>query len=144
MGNRQGAEDVAQEVWMKVVRASQSYRGEGKFAAWLMTIARTTCLSALRRAGDEEVAFDEGMENDVPDLDRDGVEVEMGRQQTLAQLKKNIDALPDAQRAVLTMWMANEMSYEDIARELGLSPSAVKSLLFRARQNLEKSMRTGT
>ena len=135
---------MAQEVWLKVVRASPGYRPEGKFTAWLMTVTRTSCLSAVRNNANEEVAFDEGAEADIPDSDRETVEERMTHDQTLAELKAKLDSLPDSQRTVLTMWITEDLSYEEIGRELKISASSVKSLLFRARQNLEKGMRTGS
>lgn len=140
MGGGAKGEDATQEVWMKVVRAAPSYQGEGKFLGWLLTIARTTCLSELRGNGglEELVATDEVIE--VAD-DRESLENQMMNAQNLQQLKRQIEALPEAQRAVLILWMSHEASYDDICRDTGLSLATVKSLLFRARQTLEKCIK---
>jgi RNA polymerase sigma-70 factor (ECF subfamily) len=137
MGSEPRGEDVAQEVWMKVIRASKEYQAEGKFAAWVLTIARRACLSAFRERSDNtEISFEAGIEADIPDLDRQTVEEELSQNE--------IDRLPDQQRIALLMWMTNESSYEEIAAELRLSVAAVKSLLFRARRSLENVLRTGS
>lgn len=140
MGGRSKAEDVAQEVWMKVVRAASHYRGEGKFLSWLLTIARTSCLSELRAQGEfAKEAFEE-----LADLEGDpspSADQYMEQAQDIALLKKCIDELPDSQRVVLNLWMNHESSYEEISRETSLSPAAVKSLLFRARQTLERKLK---
>lgn len=137
MGGKSKGEDVAQEVWMKVIRAAQSYRGEGKFLSWLLMIARTSCLSELRKGS----AFEEIQDLEEPAEAQTPVDQQLEKSQDLMRLKKSIDELPDAQRVVLTFWMVHESSYEDIARETALSVAAVKSLLFRARQTLEKKLK---
>lgn len=64
----------------------------------------------------------------------------MEEKQNLKLLKEKIEALPQSQRVVLTMAMSENLTYEQIATELDLSVPAVKSLLFRARQSLQKAM----
>lgn len=139
LGDIHRAEDVAQEAWMKIIRASAGYKAEGKFRAWLLTIARTSCLSELRGQRDF-TEIDQTIESQIPDPGKDSFEAIASRQ-SVTRLKKEIDALPANQRAVLVMWMSNDLSYEEIASELAISVASVKSLLFRARQNLEKSVR---
>lgn len=141
-GDRSRGEDMAQEVWMKVIRAAPSYKGKGKFVSWLMTIARMTCLSALRsETGTRETEFLDTVDADQAEFDRESIEEVMIREDSVSEIRAKVDALPQGQRVVLTIWMSGESSYEDIAGELGLSVSSVKSLLFRAKQNLEKELR---
>jgi len=142
MGEKIKAEDVVQEVWMKVVRSAPSYRSEKKFISWLLMIARTTCLSELRKkSAFESIDLFENINDgdDTPLADE-----QMATAQDLVLLKKSIDELPDAQRVVLTFWMVHESSYEEIAQETTLTVASVKSLLFRARQTLEKKLKGGT
>lgn len=141
MGDKSRGEDAAQEVWMKIIRAAPSYRGEGKFSAWILTIARTTCLTHLRGAGREEVPLADNGEDLAVDETQASIEQTLTLGQDVARLKKEIDALPDMQRAVLVQWMTHESTYEEIAREMDLTVPAVKSLLFRAKQALERNLR---
>lgn len=144
-GDRSRGEDMTQEVWMKVLRAASSYRGEGKFVSWLMTVARTTCLSALRSESNQrKTEYLDAVDSEPVDTERESIEDVMVRSNSVAEIKAKIDALPQGQRVVLTLWMAGDVSYEDISRELGMTVSSIKSLLFRAKQNLEKELRMGT
>lgn len=129
------SEEVAQEVWIRVVRAAAAYRGEGSLKAWLYTVVRRTAFNYLRdHINKEEVA------TDAPEVALTLVEFE---QQVLARaevdaVKAALNELPDNQRVALTLWLTEDLSYEDIAREMGLSESAVKSLLHRARVTLSE------
>lgn len=94
--------------------------------------------------GHRESEFNDAIESETPDLERESVEEVLMRGQTVAELKAKIDELPESQRVVLTIWMSGEASYDEMARELGITVSSVKSLLFRAKQSLEKELRLGT
>lgn len=136
---------MAQNVWMKVVRSAPSYRGEEKFAAWLMSLARNTCLSEMRRhSGKFEVPSEDAAEQADLSVDSAAFEQQVGQQDNLDAIKRKIEALPKAQRVVLTMIMTENLSYEQIAKELEMTVPAIKSLLFRARKSLQKAVRTET
>lgn len=143
MGDSTRGEDMAQDVWMKVIKAASGYRAEGKFLAWLLSTARNTCLSEMRRASGKFEVPSEDIEeqNEMPAASAHDFEMLMDQKHNLDLVKRKIEALPQAQRLVLTMAMSEDLSYEQIAKELELSLAAVKSLLFRARQTLLKSVR---
>jgi RNA polymerase sigma factor (sigma-70 family) len=108
-----------------------------------MTLARTACLSELRGSVKDRLSVP------IEDLELAGPEafdlnLELDRDQDVAWLKQQIDALPDAQRAVLTLRLADELSYDQIAEAMDVTVAAVKSLLFRAKQTLSKQKRTGS
>lgn len=130
--DRASAEDSAQEVWIRIVRLAASYRGEGQLKSWLLTVTRNMAMTQIRKRGlvvDKD--HQEIDEREVPSRDFiQNIEA--------AQAIRWIGELPEAQRLSLTMWIAEDLSYEQIATELGLSGSSVKALIFRARQTLKE------
>lgn len=135
-GNRARAEDLTQDVWMKVIRFSRNYRPNGNFVAWLRTVARNTLFNDLRKERNwREV--EERLQTESSDVSA-GFDLEIEAQQNFEQVKKQLEELPAAQRAALTLHTVDELSYEQIAAEMNLSLSAVKSLIFRARRALLK------
>lgn len=138
-GDKIKAEDISQNAWMKVIKAAPSYKGSSNFIAWVYTIVRNTAFTEIRsrrRRGEEELT-DEVSEN----VSVESIESIISAQTDVDKLKKHIDDLPHSQRAVLVAFMTEELSYDEIASQLDLSVSSVKSLLFRARQSLNQSMR---
>jgi RNA polymerase sigma-70 factor, ECF subfamily len=138
MGDSTRGEDMAQDTWMKMIKAAPQYRAEGKALSWILSIARNTCLSEIRRNNPANQA---PIEEGYGEMDRTDLQTQMEQQTRIDQLKKQIEILPDTQRAALIMWVADELSYDEIASQLEMTVSAVKSLLFRARQSLEKAMK---
>ncbi|MEQ1877021.1 MAG: RNA polymerase sigma factor [Bdellovibrionia bacterium] len=138
-GDKIKGEDISQNAWMKVIKAAPSYRGSSSFIAWVHTIVRNTAFNELRsrrRRGEEELT-----ENIADEVTVESVEAQLSQTDDVQLLKSKIDELPDSQRAVLVAYMTEELSYEEIASQLDLSVSSVKSLLFRARQNLAQAMK---
>jgi len=136
------AEDLAQEVFLRVYRARRKYSPSAKFTTWLFRIATNVALNALRdsRHRQRDVSLDEpGDEErpalDVPDGQPSAVErmVASGR---AALIRRAILALPEKQRAAVLLHKYHELDYDEIARILECSESALKSLLFRAYETL--------
>jgi RNA polymerase sigma-70 factor (ECF subfamily) len=136
------AEDLAQEVFLRVYRARRKYSPSAKFTTWLFRIATNVALNALRdsRHRQRDVSLDEpGDEDrsalDVPDGQPSAVErmVASGR---AALIRRAILALPEKQRAAVLLHKYHELDYDEIARILECSESALKSLLFRAYETL--------
>ncbi len=139
--NQAVAEELAQEVFLRVYRSRATYEPTAKFTTWLFRIATHMALNALRdgknqrfeRHLDENPA--EGPARELPDA-RPSVEETMVRQVRLDEVRRAIGALPDKQRAAVLMHKYEEMEYSQIAKVLNCSESAVKSLLFRAYETL--------
>jgi RNA polymerase sigma-70 factor (ECF subfamily) len=139
------AEDLAQEVFLRVYRGRQKYVPNAKFTTWLYRIATNLALNALRDARHRqmEISLDQASEssgNDpvviaLPDR-RPGVEQELIARDRAALIRRAIDALPEKQRAAVLLHKYHELDYAEIARILECSPSALKSLLFRAYETL--------
>lgn len=136
-GNRALAEDIQQEVWMRVLRAVARYEGKGQFRAWLLTISRNTAFNQLGR---QLKLHDEPSESEAQIASDVDLEASLGDKVDSARVKAAIDALPDSQRVVLTLWLVEESSYEEICESTGLSEPSVRSLLFRAKKALRTKL----
>lgn len=138
--NRDRAEDASQEVWVKVLKSAHRYEGRGRLRAWLLQITRNTCFNFFRDQKKNRAEDLSDVDVDVEDFTQDSVLNTLTEAQNIVQLKQHIQDLPDNQRMALMIWMTEELSYEEIAAQLQLSVSAVKSLLFRARQTLKEKL----
>ncbi len=140
--NQAAAEDLAQEVFLRVYRARKKYAPSAKFTTWLFRIATNLALNALRdgRFRQMEVSLDQPGEDERPATDlpdhRPGVEQELMARDRAAVIRRAIQALPEKQRAAVLLHKYYELDYDDIARILECSQSALKSLLFRAYETL--------
>jgi RNA polymerase sigma-70 factor (ECF subfamily) len=120
------AEEVTQDVFFKLWRALPSFDGRAALSTWLYTIARNTCLSAVRAESYRRTTpLDEGSEPSVTNAAPVTIELE----QYLARL-------PEIQREVITLFYLQEKSIRDVARMLDLPEGTVKSHLHRARRAL--------
>jgi RNA polymerase sigma-70 factor (ECF subfamily) len=140
----QEAEDVAQQVFIKVFRAAPRWRPEAKFTTWLMTICRNCVFTQLQRSRRraceplESEAADGATagESPHPDPDARPADALVQEEEMRRALEDAMARLPDAQRAALVLRQYEQLNYEDIARTLGTTVPSVKSLLFRAREAL--------
>ena len=139
------AEDLAQEVFLRVYRARREYEPSAKFTTWLFRIATNLALNSLRdgRHRQAEVSLDapaEGQDGSEMTLDvPDGapvVEQQLVERDRVGVVRRAIFALPEKQRAAVLLHKYQELDYDEIARILGCSVSALKSLLFRAYETL--------
>lgn len=139
--NQAVAEELAQEVFLRVYRSRGTYEPTAKFTTWLFRIATHLALNSLRDGKNERMQdrLDEHTE-DVPVRQlsdgKPSVEQAMVYQAKFEEVRQAIAALPDKQRAAVLMHKYEEMDYSQIAKVLNCSESAVKSLLFRAYESL--------
>ena len=137
--DREAAEDVAQEVFIKVWKALPRFDGRATVSTWIYTITRNTSFSALRARrvtaslSDPEVAFE--VEARAAPASETGLDMDS------AALRKLVDALPDKQRQVVTLFYMEEQSYEEVADMLAMPVGTVKTLLHRARGRLSAAVR---
>jgi RNA polymerase sigma-70 factor (ECF subfamily) len=145
VGSAEEAEDLAQEVFLRVYRARKKYRARSKFSTWLFTIANNLALNSLRTRQRKPVVplnlADSGPLGPRPaeQLVRDKASqpVQHIQQQELAALVQNaLSGLNERQRMAVVLNKFEDMNYAEIAEVMRLSPKAVKSLLSRARCNL--------
>jgi RNA polymerase sigma-70 factor (ECF subfamily) len=127
VGNAEEAEDLAQEVFLRVYRARKKYRPRSKFSTWLFTIANNLALGP-RPA--EQLVHDRG-----------GGPTHRLQQTELAEvIRQALDGLNERQRVAVVLNKFEDMNYADIAEVMGLTTKAVKSLLSRARENLRTAL----
>ena len=138
------AEDLAQEVFLRVYRSRASYEASAKFTTWLYRIATNLAANHARDRRHERpentVSLDQADENtgltiDVPDTSLTAEESIM-RQERMTAIRERVQALPERQRMAVVMHKYQQMDYRQIADVLKLSESAIKSLLFRAYETL--------
>jgi RNA polymerase sigma-70 factor (ECF subfamily) len=139
--NQAVAEELAQEVFLRVYRSRSSYEPTAKFTTWLFRIATHLALNSLRDGKNERLQ--ERLDRDSAEMptrqvsdNKPSVEQKMVYQVRLAEVRRAVAALPEKQRAAVLMHKYEEMEYSQIARVLRCSESAVKSLLFRAYETL--------
>jgi len=143
------AEELAQEVFLRVYRARDSYRAEARFTTWLYRIATNLAVNHARDTRHErpevQVSLDEpdeetGTTIEVPDATPNAEQVIVRRERMLA-IRKKVEALPEQQRLAVIMHKYQQMDYKQIADVLKKSESATKSLLFRAYETLREQLK---
>jgi RNA polymerase sigma factor (sigma-70 family) len=136
------AEDIAQDVFIQVFRSINSFAGNSALSTWIYRIAVNRSLDHLRskkrqkRFGFISSLFGADHEITVPDFHHPGVAAE--QKENAKVLFAAVKKLPENQQAAFMLNKAEGLSYNDIAQVLGISESAVDSLLQRAKQNLRK------
>jgi RNA polymerase sigma-70 factor (ECF subfamily) len=147
--NQEVAEELAQEVFLRVYRSRESYRAEAKFTTWLYRIATNLAVNHARDTRHERTAqtvyLDEpdqesGTTQEIAGTDP-GAEQRLLRDEKMKAIKAHVMALPERQRMAVLMHKYQEMDYREIGEVLKLSESATKSLLFRAYQTLRDSLK---
>jgi RNA polymerase sigma-70 factor, ECF subfamily len=147
--NAAGAEDLAQEVFLRIYRSRESYQASAKFTTWLYRIATNLAVNHARDTRHErpenQVSLDEPEEEsgralDLPDA-TPSVEENLMQRERLAAIRQRVQALPERQRVAVVMHKYQQMDYRQIADVLKLSESATKSLLFRAYETLREQLR---
>lgn len=145
LGDPTEAEDIAQQVFMRLWRHAKRYRPEAKFTTYLFTITRNLVFNeSRRRSRRKEVSVEERQESvnfqvEAPADRQPDSELLKGELQ--GAVDKAIAALPEAQRMAVVLRRYDQMPYEEIAEVLELTVPAVKSLLFRARTTLRDALK---
>jgi len=143
IGDRAEAEDLAQDVFVKVFRSLRDFDGRSLFSTWLYRIAANNCLNHRKRKRRERRLTEamkvlEPLRSDGPSTPHALLE----RRQLNALLEKAIEALPEVQRIVLILRDMEGLSYEEIADCLGVELGTVRSRLHRARTDVQARIKT--
>jgi RNA polymerase sigma-70 factor (ECF subfamily) len=148
VGDRTEAEDLTQDVFLRVYRARKTYVPGSKFSTWLFTIANNVASNALRsssRRREVHVApprADESQGARLDEMAKAASGLMPARQLDKAEMRDivrlAIESLNDRQRMAVLLSKFEDMSYADIADAMGLTPKAIKSLVSRARENLRE------
>jgi RNA polymerase sigma-70 factor, ECF subfamily len=147
--NQAVAEELAQEVFLRVYRARTTYRAEARFSTWLYRIASNMAINHARDTKYERASAsifldqadeETGTRLDVADL-RPIAEQDMLQDERMRRIREHVMALPERQRMAVVMHKYQDMDYKQIGAVLKLSESATKSLLFRAYQTLREKLK---
>jgi len=139
--NREDAEEIAQDVFVKAYRSLADFRGDSKFSTWLFTITRTTCLSFLRK---------KKLDTQSLDNERTGLQLEnressfsanlVEQKSRHAMLNQAIAMLSPDDAQVLNLFYKGDQTLEEIGKIMRMEPNTIKVKLHRARQRLKDKM----
>ncbi len=134
--NREEAEEVSQDTFIKVYNSLNRFKGDSKFSTWIYRVAYNTCLDRLKKNNRQEytVAIDEYTEHQVKTLENalDALE----EQEKQLAIKKCLEMLPSEDSFILTLYYFEELSLDEISKITGLKPNNVKVKLFRSQKKL--------
>ncbi len=149
-GDREEAEDITQEAFIKAYRSLDSFRGQASFSTWLYKIATNLCIDRARtrkRRPQQAYSLDEPYDKDD---DKGGREIAdsrfepskgVERDEMRTIVRQTVAEMPEKQRQVLIMCDLQGMAYENIAEVLGIPLGTVKSRIFHARADLARRLK---
>ncbi|MBU2567988.1 MAG: sigma-70 family RNA polymerase sigma factor [Elusimicrobia bacterium] len=150
IGNKTEAEDIAQEVFLRVYKSKNKYEPRAKFSTWLYRIAANICIDYRRKPANKLHAstdsLDKPIVRDENEITSEIADASKNLQENILEQKlinetimSALILLPTNQRIALTLCVYENKSYREISEILGCSVSSVESLLFRSRQTLRKN-----
>jgi RNA polymerase sigma-70 factor (ECF subfamily) len=148
--DRDQAQDLSQEIFMRVYRNAASYRPVAKFTTWLYRVAANLCINESKKAKLRRTVSLDGPVGSDPDASRIVEKMSAGdpgpltaaeRHEAGRLIEEAIDALPEDQRTTLVLVERQNLPYKDIADILGITVSAVKMRVKRARENLREALK---
>lgn len=143
LNSREGAEDTTSEVFLKLQRSIKRYDGSIPFPRWLLRVAGNQCIDALRRRQRRQKVFVEVEDGAVVIEAASSEPSPLGAficTQERAQVRDAIERLAENYRVPLVLRYYSELSYDEIAQELGLDRNNVAALIFRAKQELRRRL----
>ena len=138
LGDPYEAEDAAQEAFIRAYKAIKSYDRTRSFSTWILSIAAHYCIDQLRRKKIQVTSMDDQPYLEIRDPGPNP-ELALSMREEQQRIRSLLNVLSDTDRAAVIMFYWYEFSYEEIAKSLDLSISAVKSRLHRARARLAKT-----
>lgn len=139
-GSAADAEDLAQTVFIKVMRAAAEFEPRARFTTWLFRITVNECLSHIRRRRRNPEVNVEADLAQTPGTHQPDPAEEAQRGELAQEVRRAVLSLPERQRLAVVLSRYEGLSYADIAQVLGTSPQAVKSLLARAHSTLREKL----
>ncbi len=141
--NREDAEEVAQDVFIKAYKYLADFRGASRFTTWLYTIVNNTCISFLRKKKLDIHSLDNEKVFDLADNQDSGMSANLVEQKSkLGMVNKAIGLLNPDDAKIITLFYKAEQSLEETAQVLGIEVNAAKVRLHRARTRLKEKMET--
>jgi RNA polymerase sigma-70 factor, ECF subfamily len=145
--SREGAEDATSEVFLKLQRSIENYDGSIPFPRWLLRVAGNHCIDALRRRQRGLKVFVETEDGSAVVEAASSGPSPLGAvisTEERAQVRDTIERLPENYRVPLVLRYYGELSYDEIAHELGLEKNYVAALIFRAKQEMRRRLAPGS
>ncbi len=143
LDSREGAEDATSEVFLKLQHAIESYDGSIPFPRWLLRVAGNQCIDALRRRQRGLKVFVEVEDGAVviqaPSAELSPLGAVISKEERV-QVRDTIARLPENYRLPLILRYYSELSYNEIAQQLGVEKNYVAALIFRAKQELRRRL----
>lgn len=146
--NREDAEDIAQEVFLKLWRTLGSYREDASLKTWVARLTKNCAIDYIRDRNKKSTSSltdeDDGGENDVADEDiSSNPEKSFEREERIKAVRKAVENLPEPIRETLILREFHDMSYAEIASALGISEGTVKSRVSRGREQVKEFLKNG-
>ena len=139
--NREDAEEIAQDVFVKAYRSLADFRGASKFSTWLYTIVTTSCITFLRKNRLQTASLDDEHVFEQADNQNSGFGANQIEQKSkIAMVNEAIRLLLPDDAKIITLFYKGEQSLEEIGQIMRLEPNTVKVKLHRARQRLREKM----
>lgn len=135
LGNRQDAEDVMQEVCLKIWKEASRWKPQAKFSTWLYRVLLNACLDHKRKT----VAYVQEELEFIPDKSP-STDERMIEEQSSQHVQNALQRLPDRQRAAVILSYYEDLSNQEAAETMGVGLGAFQQLLFRAKQNLRNEL----
>lgn len=141
--NREDAEEVAQDIFIKAYRSLADFRGASKFSTWLYTIVNTTCITFLRKKRLETHSLDNEKVFEAADNLESGMRANLVEQKSrVIMVNRAIHMLNTDDAEIITLFYKGEQTLEEIATVLRIEPNTAKVRLHRARTRLKEKMET--
>jgi RNA polymerase sigma-70 factor (ECF subfamily) len=141
--NREDAEEVSQDIFIKAYRSLADFRKESKFSTWLYTIVSTTCITFLRKKKLEIHSLDNEKIFDIADSQDSGMRANQVEQKSrINMVNRAIRLLSSDDAAIITLFYKGEQTLEEIAKAIGIDSNTAKVRLHRARARLKEKMQT--
>jgi RNA polymerase sigma-70 factor, ECF subfamily len=145
IGNRAQADDLAQEVFLRIWKAARTYEPKAKFTTWAYRIATNLCLNELKSPGRRcdqfrSSASEGGTGSEYVDENALSAEDLLLARERRRQISDALQTLPGNQRMALILKRYDDLTYQEISQIIGCSVSAVESLLVRAKKNLQENL----
>jgi RNA polymerase sigma-70 factor (ECF subfamily) len=139
--NREDAEEVSQDIFVKAYRALADFKGTAKFSTWLYTIVNTTCITFLRKKRLDIKSLDDERTFEVADSQDSGFRANQVEQKSRQNMVNRAIAMLNPDDAeIITLFYKNEQSLEEISQILGVEANTAKVRLHRARTRLKEKM----
>jgi RNA polymerase sigma-70 factor (ECF subfamily) len=136
-GQRGETDDIVQEVFIKIFRALEGFRGDSRLSTWIYRIARNEALNAMNQRKPQVIPIEDCME--LPDSG-ESPDAALRRRMSRERLERLMERLDENQRVAIELRYASEKSYEEIAEIMQIPLGTVKTYIYRAKLSLKRMM----